>query len=493
LRIGDPNDAYEQEADRVADEVMSGGAAKRHWSISSTSMAAGLQRKCSCGSSGGTGGECEECSRNNEEGKLQAKPAGPVRAGEGAPAVVQSVLARPGRSLEPAARGFLEPRFGRSFADIRIYDDSEAARSAATVGARAYTVGRSIVFGAGEYRPGAPDGRWLLAHEAAHTVQQGSGTGRLARACLPDAVCKAPEAKKGSQDVFVDKTLNTPAQKSKSDIRNAACGKTPPDPACTADGHGREAKETEAFLKATSPGRLAAVFGVFVDMDMPAKWAGNTIPCSSFVPPIAGGAANSCTFIHDSKENEAKQYNAGANTIAGKDRRSWSESTIRLLTHETEHALFASAVAGPGTEVKDPAIACDFNANRTALTELAAIISEFKPVYHKALGLVGNKREADLNWWFDFWIKSGGENISGNLMAIRCNCDCGPADAYINKMFDFASKDWNVYEKQLYNTTLADPKWGLDWPVKPPASVPANELPKVGPTLDVADLPTKKP
>jgi hypothetical protein len=232
---------------------------------------------------------------------------------------------------------------------------------------------------------------------------------------------------------------------------------------------------------------------VFVDMDMPAKWAGNTIPCSSFVPPIAGGAASSCTFIHDSKENEAKQYNAGANTIAGKDRRSWSESTIRLLTHETEHALFASAVAGPGTEVKDPAIACDFNANRTALTELAAIISEFKPVYHKALGLVGNKREADLNWWFDFWIKSGGENISGNLMAIRCNCDCGPANAYINKMFDFASKDWNAYEKHLYNTTLADPKWGLDWPVKPPASVPANELPKVGPTLDVADLPTKKP
>ena len=135
----------------------------------------------------------------------------------------------------------------------------------------------------------------------------------------------------------------------------------------------------------------------------------------------------------------------------------------------------------------------EHHANRNALTELASIISEFKPVYHKALGLVGDKREADLNWWFDFWIKSGGENISGNVKAIRCSCDCDPANAYINKMFVFASKDWNTYEKWLYNNRLADLKWGLDWPVKPPNSVPIDELPDESATTDVADLPTKTP
>ncbi|HLY53912.1 MAG TPA: DUF4157 domain-containing protein, partial [Stellaceae bacterium] len=474
LVIGKVNDPLEREADHAADAAMAANG-----TAPALSAGAGLSRKCAA------------CAEEEQEtmGTMQAKPAGIVRAGEAAPGIVHSVLARPGRPLEPSTRGLLEPSFGRSFADIRIHDDAEAARSAAAVGAHAYTVGRNIVFGAGAYRPDTHDGRWLLAHEAAHTVQQAGGARRLSRACLPDAVCKPPEAKKGSQDDFVKKTNDTPAQKSKSDIRKAACGKVPPDAACTADGHGREATAAEAFLKSTSPGRLAAVLGVFVDMDMPAEWAGNTIACDGFVPPIPGGAGKRCTFIHDKMEKEAKQYNDGVNTIGGRDRRTWSESTIRLLTHETEHALF-SAAAGPGTEVKDPAIACDFDANKSSLTELAAIISEFKPVHHKAQGLPEDKRAADLDWWFDFWIKSGGENIGGNVKALRCNCDCGPANAYINKMFVFATKDWNTYEKWIYNKTLSDPKWGLDWPVKEPASVPVDEIPDAAGSTDVQDLPS---
>ncbi len=47
-----------------------------------------------------------------------------------------------------------------------------AAESTAAVGAAAYTVGRQIVFGAGRYDPHSNDGRRLLAHELAHTVQQ---------------------------------------------------------------------------------------------------------------------------------------------------------------------------------------------------------------------------------------------------------------------------------------------------------------------------------
>lgn len=478
LVVGQVNDPLESQADRVAEQVMD----MRDPSLSFTSARSLLSRKCA-------GCAAED---RDEESRLQAKPSDQLQAGKAAPASVHSVLARAGRPLDPAARGFLEPRFGRSFADIRIHDDAAAARSAAIVGARAYTVGRNIVFGTGEYRPATPGGRWLLAHEAAHTVQQGGATGRLARACLPTEVCDAPKAKEGSQETFVDKTKNTPKQKSKDDMRRDACGKAPPDPSCTSDGHTKEATETEAFLNSAAPGRLSAVFGVFVDMDMPEGWAGNTIPCENEVPPITLGAGKRCTFVHDKTEKEAAQYNSGANTIGGFDRRGWSEQTIRLLTHETEHALFATAAAGPGTDVKDPAIACDFDANRSALTELAAIISEFKPVFHKAQGLTGDKRQADLDWWFDFWIRSGGENITGNLKSIRCKCDCDPVNAYVQKMFDFASKGWNSYEKFLYNSTLANPKWGLDWPVKPPASVDIHDIPDDVPTTDIADLPSAK-
>src|SRR5262249_33273496 len=42
--------------------------------------------------------------------------------------------------------------------------------------ARAYTFGRDIVFGSGEYAPATADGKRLLAHELTHVVQNGSST-----------------------------------------------------------------------------------------------------------------------------------------------------------------------------------------------------------------------------------------------------------------------------------------------------------------------------
>jgi hypothetical protein len=57
-----------------------------------------------------------------------------------------------------------------------VHSDSRAAESARAVGARAYTVGRNIAFGGGEYRPDAEGGRRLLAHELSHVVQQAGAT-----------------------------------------------------------------------------------------------------------------------------------------------------------------------------------------------------------------------------------------------------------------------------------------------------------------------------
>src|SRR5262249_49688029 len=69
-------------------------------------------------------------------------------------------------------RSFFESRFHHDFSLVRIHANSEAAESARALEATAYTVGHHLVFGAGEYSPGTPAGKKLLAHELTHVVQQ---------------------------------------------------------------------------------------------------------------------------------------------------------------------------------------------------------------------------------------------------------------------------------------------------------------------------------
>src|SRR5262245_18811931 len=87
---------------------------------------------------------------------------------------VEEASGSSGRPLETAERRFFEPRFGHSFADVRIHTGSGPAAAAGAIGAAAYTVGSDIVFGAGRYAPRTAEGRRLLAHELAHTIQPGS-------------------------------------------------------------------------------------------------------------------------------------------------------------------------------------------------------------------------------------------------------------------------------------------------------------------------------
>lgn len=77
-----------------------------------------------------------------------------------------------GQPLPEAVRAFFEPRFGHDFSQVRIHTDARAVESAQALNALAYTLGRDIVFGAGQYAPGTTEGRRLLAHELTHVVQQ---------------------------------------------------------------------------------------------------------------------------------------------------------------------------------------------------------------------------------------------------------------------------------------------------------------------------------
>jgi outer membrane protein OmpA-like peptidoglycan-associated protein len=86
--------------------------------------------------------------------------------------LVRQVLRSQGRPLDGATRALLEPRFGHDFRHVRIHTGEHAAESARQMDAAAYTTGRHIVFGHGQYAPGSSAGRRLLAHELAHTIQQ---------------------------------------------------------------------------------------------------------------------------------------------------------------------------------------------------------------------------------------------------------------------------------------------------------------------------------
>ncbi|MEU6721260.1 DUF4157 domain-containing protein [Nonomuraea sp. NPDC046802] len=93
------------------------------------------------------------------------------------PAAARRELTRRGEPLDPVTRTSMERRFGQDLSQVRVHSDGPAAKSARELGARAYTVGEQIVFGAGRFAPHTPDGRHLLAHELAHVIQQRGGAG----------------------------------------------------------------------------------------------------------------------------------------------------------------------------------------------------------------------------------------------------------------------------------------------------------------------------
>jgi len=88
------------------------------------------------------------------------------------PGAVRAEL-RGGANLDAGTRSHMERAFGRGFAGVRVHTDATAARLSSRFGAKAFTVGQDVAFAAGAYRPGSLAGDLLIAHELAHTIQQG--------------------------------------------------------------------------------------------------------------------------------------------------------------------------------------------------------------------------------------------------------------------------------------------------------------------------------
>ncbi len=170
LNVSHPEDAAEREANQIADQITAAPSSPT------------LQRACpECRN----GVKCPKC-REKEKQALHRRAES--NAPESAHTVPGDFVTRlgPGAPLATAERDFFEPRLGCDLSQVRIHSGRAAADSARSVDAMAYTVGRDIVFGAGQYAPQSSAGRSLMAHELVHTIQQGgTGSRQLQRRAMP--------------------------------------------------------------------------------------------------------------------------------------------------------------------------------------------------------------------------------------------------------------------------------------------------------------------
>ncbi|MFV8751761.1 eCIS core domain-containing protein [Nannocystaceae bacterium ST9] len=192
MHVGQPDDAYEREADRIAERIvdMPGSTPAPR----PTAITPAIQRKC------------EACERE-DEALLQREGEGPAPRPSLAGAAVDRVRGSGGHTMSADLRAMFEPHFARDFSRVRVHTDGSAASSARSLNARAFTVGHDMVFGANEYQPGTREGRKLIAHELTHVVQQSGGgstsVGALASAS-PDRIQRKLDSPRFKDDPTLD-------------------------------------------------------------------------------------------------------------------------------------------------------------------------------------------------------------------------------------------------------------------------------------------------
>jgi hypothetical protein len=205
LNIGRPDDAYEKEADAVADKVVQSPPVSNGDQPAKSPAAPQVQQKCdTCDDEQKLQKLEEKIEPGGEVKKLQRKPIFESKADapdEQAP--VQRQKEEPlqkkesdnqqtsgsdvesrigsskghGESLPKDTRSQMESSIGADFSGVKIHDNAHAAGLSKDLHAQAFTQGNDIYFNSGKYDPHSNEGRHLLAHELTHTVQQSGGKG----------------------------------------------------------------------------------------------------------------------------------------------------------------------------------------------------------------------------------------------------------------------------------------------------------------------------
>jgi hypothetical protein len=174
LTIGQPGDKYEQEADRMAADVVQRINAPQSESVQRQEtpeeeellqepLAGTLQRQ------------------ETPEEELQMKPIVQRRSVEGGtattPDIEESIQGAKGGG-QPLAENIKEPMekaFGADFSGVKVHTDTQSDQMNQSIQAKAFTTGQDVFFRQGEYNPGSRGGQELIAHELTHVVQQNGG------------------------------------------------------------------------------------------------------------------------------------------------------------------------------------------------------------------------------------------------------------------------------------------------------------------------------
>jgi hypothetical protein len=196
LTVSSPDDQYEKGADRVADAVTRAPASSVQHQVSEEEEEE-IQAKPIAEQITPLVQKQEEeepiqtkltndiqVQRQAEEAEEEEEePIQTKKAGGQTPLTSSSLQSRisslkgGGQPLPKSTRRYFEPRFGADFSQVRVHTDSRAAETAESINAKAFTKGKDIVFGAGQYSPETSEGERLLAHELTHVVQQTSKHG----------------------------------------------------------------------------------------------------------------------------------------------------------------------------------------------------------------------------------------------------------------------------------------------------------------------------
>lgn len=179
LKIGAPGDRYEQEADRVADQVMRMDEQDKSPELMGVSAAhdqpsSNFIQRLSADRSPSFEDAIIVEEEESEGRTVQTLRPQNQLSGTGAVSEQQLDGSQSGAPLDQNVRQFMEARFGANFSAVKIHADGHAGALCNSLNARAFTCGSSIYFGNNEYQPNSQDGKRVLAHELTHVVQQGA-------------------------------------------------------------------------------------------------------------------------------------------------------------------------------------------------------------------------------------------------------------------------------------------------------------------------------
>ncbi|MBD2299766.1 DUF4157 domain-containing protein [Nostoc sp. FACHB-190] len=212
LTIGQPGDKYEQEADRLAADVVQQinapetqqiqrEVAPEEEEVRMKPISGNIQREAA-----------------PEEEEVRMKPIVQRLSGAGGmtakPDLEQSIqqARSSGQPLTESIKEPMEQAFGADFSAVRIHADAQSDELNQSIQAKAFTTGKDIFFRQGEYQPGNRGGQELIAHELTHVVQQSGGTLKISKS-YEQAIQRFKDTLNDTSDVTEEDIKNAPKEK----------------------------------------------------------------------------------------------------------------------------------------------------------------------------------------------------------------------------------------------------------------------------------------